>query len=86
MKERLDDLIQKHGPFGAVSYLRQYDNGSGDYTKDREKLLEGITMDDIKRVNCRWKSTRKKMDREDGGKTAVFIMRNPEEELPAEQE
>jgi hypothetical protein len=48
MKERLDDLIQKHGPFGAVSYLRQYDNGSGDYTKDREKLLEGITMDDIK--------------------------------------
>jgi hypothetical protein len=49
MKERLDDLIQKYGPFGAVSYLRQYDNGSGDYTKEREKLLEGITMDDIKR-------------------------------------
>jgi hypothetical protein len=49
MKERLDDLIQKHGTFGAVSYLRRYDNGSGDYTKDREKLLEGVTMDDIKR-------------------------------------
>ncbi|MDR1073255.1 MAG: hypothetical protein LBL45_06230, partial [Treponema sp.] len=36
-------------PFGAVSYLRRYDNGSGGYAKDREKPLEGVTMDDIKR-------------------------------------
>jgi hypothetical protein len=28
MKEWLDDLIQKHEPFGALPYLRQYDIGS----------------------------------------------------------
>ena len=49
MKENFNQLIEKYGPFGAIEHLRQYDNGSGDYTKERGELLKDVTMDDIKR-------------------------------------
>ncbi|GHU51741.1 hypothetical protein FACS1894200_12180 [Spirochaetia bacterium] len=49
MKENFNQLIEKYGPFGAIEHLRQYDNGSGDYTKERGELLKDLTMDDIKR-------------------------------------
>ncbi|WP_448533319.1 hypothetical protein [Parathermosynechococcus lividus] len=31
----------------AIRFIRQYDNGSGDYTKERHQWLDKLTLDDI---------------------------------------
>ena len=40
-------LVNSLGTAGAVTFLRQFESGSGNYTLDREKLLDGITIDEI---------------------------------------
>lgn len=40
-------LVKGLGAAGAVNFLRQFEGGSGDYTREREKLLNGITIDEI---------------------------------------
>jgi hypothetical protein len=37
-----DDLTQDR-----VNFLQQFESGSGNYTEERDKLLAGITLDDI---------------------------------------
>jgi hypothetical protein len=46
-KKGLEALAQALGPVGMVRFLQQFGINKGDYTEEREKLLEGITMDDI---------------------------------------
>jgi hypothetical protein len=50
-------LVKELGTIGAINFLRQFENGTGNYTEDREVLLDGITIDDIaeriKRRNAR---------------------------------
>ena len=41
-------LLQKElGPYGMARFLRTYRSGTGDYTRDRHKWLDGVTVDDI---------------------------------------
>jgi hypothetical protein len=40
-------LVSNLGTAGTVNFLRQFESGSGNYTEEREMLLEGITIDDI---------------------------------------
>ena len=41
-------LISKEmGPVGLLRFLSLYENGYGDYTKDREELLKDVTMESI---------------------------------------
>jgi hypothetical protein len=41
-------LLQKElGPYRMARFLRTYRSCSGDYTRDRHKWLDGVTMDDI---------------------------------------
>jgi hypothetical protein len=40
-------LVKELGAAGTVNFLRQFENGSGNYTEDRDALLAGITIDDI---------------------------------------
>lgn len=41
-------LLQKElGPYGMARFLRTCRSGSGDYTRDRHKWLDKLTMDDI---------------------------------------
>lgn len=42
-------LMRELGVRGMVSFLNQLSPPKGDYTKEREELLAGITMDDIMR-------------------------------------
>ena len=39
-QEGLDVLVEKLGPDDAIRFLQIYEPGSGDWTKDRKKLLE----------------------------------------------
>jgi hypothetical protein len=41
-------LLQKElGPYGMARFLRTFRSGPGDYTRDRHKWLDGLTIDEI---------------------------------------
>jgi len=40
-------LVNGLGTAGTVNFLRQFESGSGNYTEEREKLLDGVTIDEI---------------------------------------
>lgn len=45
----IESLLKGLGPVGMTHFLRLYDMGEGDYTKERKELLKDITIEDIKR-------------------------------------
>ncbi len=40
-------LNKELGAVGTAYFIRQFGTGHGDYTAERDKLLEGMTLDDI---------------------------------------
>lgn len=40
-------LVDVLGYADAIRFIRQYDNGSGDYTKERHQWLDQLTLEDI---------------------------------------
>jgi len=45
----IDALAEKLGPIGMVEFIRQFDPGYGDYTKERHTWLDNPTIKDISR-------------------------------------
>jgi hypothetical protein len=43
----LEALCKSLGPLGMVRFLRQYEAGTGDYTKERDLWLKGIEIESI---------------------------------------
>jgi len=43
----LEALTKTLGPVGMVRFLQQFERGTGDYTKNREKWLKGISLQSI---------------------------------------
>ena len=46
-KKGLDALAKALGPVGMVRFLQQFETGTGDYTKEREKWLKGLNIERI---------------------------------------
>lgn len=46
-KHSLAILAKELGPFGMARYLRNHRPGTGDYTRDRHKWLDNLTMEEI---------------------------------------
>jgi hypothetical protein len=46
-KAGMEALIRELGPVGMIRFLQQFDMGSGDYTKERHKIFEGMDVDAI---------------------------------------
>ena len=40
-------LVDALGYVDAVRFLKQFDNGSGDYTRDRAQWLDRLSLDEI---------------------------------------
>jgi hypothetical protein len=40
-------LVDALGYVDAVRFLKQFDNGSGDYTQERHQWLDQLSLDDI---------------------------------------
>lgn len=40
-------LLKELGPVGMARFISQYKAGESDYTEEREKLLDGVTLEDI---------------------------------------
>jgi hypothetical protein len=56
-KRGIEALAKALGPVGLVRFLQQFELGSGDYTRDREEWLKGLTVSDVME---KIKSSRKK--------------------------
>jgi hypothetical protein len=46
-KKGLEALTQALGSVGMLRFLQQFGSNKGNYTQERERLLEGITMNHI---------------------------------------
>lgn len=46
-KAGLEAVAKALGPLGMVRFLQQFETGVGDYTKERERLLKGLSVQDI---------------------------------------
>lgn len=46
-RRAFDALFEKLGPGQAIRFLRQYSSGHGDYQAMKDKMFEGMTVDDI---------------------------------------
>ena len=44
----IEVLTKGLGPIGALYFLRQFESGYGDYTAERDALLQGISWEEIK--------------------------------------
>ena len=57
-RQGLEALVKVLGPVGMVRFLQQFDTGSGDYTRDREQWLKGVTVEDaVKEIKKRRRKT-----------------------------
>jgi hypothetical protein len=43
----LEVLTKALGPVGMVRFLQQFERGEGDYTKNREKWLKGMSLQSV---------------------------------------
>lgn len=48
-KKGIEALTRELGPVGMAYFIRQFDKGEGDYTKERDRLLADVTREDIER-------------------------------------
>ena len=46
-KSGIDALTEKLGTVGMIRFMQQDEIGSGDYTKEREKLLGNPTVEEL---------------------------------------
>jgi len=46
-KAGIEALAQTLGPVDMVRFLQQFDTGRGDYTEERKKWLNGMSLEDI---------------------------------------
>lgn len=47
MTKGIHALSQALGPAGMLRFMQQYNQGSGDYTRDRDKILGNPTLSEI---------------------------------------
>ena len=43
-------LRRELGRAGLVRFLKHYEAGKGDYTRERDRLLKDLTMDELRRL------------------------------------
>lgn len=56
----IESLTRDLGPAGMAYFLRQFDTGEGDYTKERETLFSGIDIKNVVKEIKRNRNTNKK--------------------------
>jgi hypothetical protein len=54
-REGLEALRVRLGRAGMIRFLAQFDNGSGDYTKDRREWVDRTSLEEIRKSSRRLK-------------------------------
>jgi len=63
----MDALLKALGPVDMIRFLRQFEHGSGDYTKDRHQWLDDVPFDefatDVLRIQKETQTTKRRRQR-----------------------
>ena len=54
-REGLEALTERLGRAGMIRFLAQFDNGGGDYAKDRREWVDQTSLDEIRESSRRTK-------------------------------
>ena len=46
-KEGFEALVERLGVTGPILFIRQFDKGKGDYTKERRRFFKDLTLNEI---------------------------------------
>ncbi|MBE9067891.1 hypothetical protein IQ260_14650 [Leptolyngbya cf. ectocarpi LEGE 11479] len=46
-RQAFSTLVESLGYVNAVRFFKQFDMGTGDYTRDRQQWLEDVTLDSL---------------------------------------
>lgn len=46
-RKGIEVLVKDLGMAGAMQFLKLYDKGAGDWTKERQTILNDLTVDDV---------------------------------------
>ncbi len=46
-REGVEALLDRLGPVGTIRFLQQYEDGHGNYTEERRRWLDGLTVKEI---------------------------------------
>ena len=58
-REGLEALRERLGRAGMIRFLAQFDNGGGDYAKDRREWVDGTSLAEIRELSRRRKRKKK---------------------------
>ena len=58
-REGLEALRERLGQAGMIRFLSQFDNGGGDYAKDRQEWVDRTSLAEIRETSRRSKRSKK---------------------------
>ena len=54
-------LTKELGVVGMIYFMRQFDNGNGDYTTERDELFSDVSMDEVLESVCKIENEKNKI-------------------------
>ena len=66
-REGLDALRAKLGKEGMIRFLQQFENGEGDYARERHTWVDRYTFDSIKKKTTIFGETQKRLSKKQSG-------------------
>ncbi len=55
-RDGIKALTQELGNVDAIRFLKLFDNGGGDYTEERKKLYDHMTVDELSEKIMKWQN------------------------------
>lgn len=46
-REGIEALLDRLGPVGTIRFFQQYETGTGNYTEERHRWLDGLSVKEI---------------------------------------
>jgi hypothetical protein len=62
-REGLQALRDRLGVAGMVRFLQQFEMGQGDYARERHEWVDGLSLDDIRKLSTASKPSAKRRPR-----------------------
>jgi hypothetical protein len=62
-RQGLQALRERLGPAGMIRFLQQFETGQGDYARERHRWVDGLTLDDLRKLSTASKPAKKRPKR-----------------------
>lgn len=62
-RQGLEALRDRLGRGGTIRFLQQFERGQGDYARERHQWVDGLTLDDVRKLSEASKPGKKRRKR-----------------------